>query len=373
MDKNETLSFLLATLKHKNGYVEWNQFRSGITQKISLVQAELNEADLKGYNLTRVDLTAAKLFNADLSGVDLSYSNLSYADLRRANLASAFLTNTNLTVAQLQGANMVDTNLDYACLKSAKLGGAYLVGATLIEADLEGADLRGATLKFANLTGARVKDTNVEDADLTNAIFSDEMIPGFKNFNRAILASSQLQKTSGDKSAGKARELLSETYYEDLFPEADCYRILGVDRNASFEEIQQAYKKRLKEYHPDLVVNLGEKIKIVARREFERIQLAYKSLSRHRSKPLMQFQAGARVKLPNKPLRQYTIEDFLHLTILLPDNDRVYYNLGVKYFEAGLYESAIQAYEKALTLNPNNKFAEQNLKIARLALLLKES
>lgn len=373
MNKNDVLDFLLSTLKHQNGYIEWNQYRSGITQKISLVQAELNDADLKGYNLTRVDLTAAKLFNADLAGVDLSYSNLSYADLRRANLASAFLTNANLTVAQLQGANMVDTNLDYACLKSAKLGGAYLVGATLVEADLEGADLRGATLKFANLTGAKVKGTNVEDADLTNAIFSDEMIPGFKNFNRAIFATNQLQKSASDKFAGKARDLLYDISYEDLFPEEDCYRILGVDRNATFEEIQQAYKKRLKEYHPDLVVNLGEKIKIVARREFERIQLAYKSLTRHRSKPLMQFQAGAGVKLPNKPLHQYTIEDYLQLTILMPDNDRVYYNLGVKYFEAGLYESAIQAYEKALALNPQNKYAEQNLKIARLARLLQES
>lgn len=373
MSKNEALEFLLSTLKEKNGAVLWNQFRQGLQQQISLVQAELEEADLKGYNLTRVDLTAAKLFNADLSGVDLSYSNLSYADLRRANLASAFLTNANLTVANLVGANMVDTNLDYACLRGVKLGGAYLVGASLVDADLEGADLRGACLKFANLTGAKVKGANVEDADLTNAKFTEDMIPQFKRFTRAIISNKHLSQIKQGKSS-QVKELLEEMDYDDLFPEEDCYRILGIDRNATFEEIQQAYKKRVKEYHPDLVANLGEKIKIVARREFERIQLAYKSLTRHRSKPFMQIPSPttAAPDIPQKPLHQYTIEDYLKLLVYMPNNDRIYYNLGLKYFEAGLIESAIKSYEKALEINPHNLYAQHNLKIARLVQMLKE-
>ena len=371
MSKNEILDFLMSTLTKKNGAVLWNQHRSVITSKISLLQAELNGADLKGYNLTRVDLTAAKIFNADLSGVDLSYSNLSYADLSRANLAGAFLTNANLTVAKLNGANMVDTNLDYAILRSAKLGGAYLVGASLVEADLQEADLRGACMKFCNLAGSNVRGANVEDADLTNASFTEDMITHFKRFSHAIIGKTQLSPARKKKS-GPAHELLADADYEDLFPEEDCYRILGIMRDSSFEEIQQAYKKRVKEYHPDLVAHLGNKLKLVARREFERIQLAYKSLSRHRSKPLMQMPDGAPLDLSNKTMHQLTIDDFLKLVLLHPTNDRIYYNLGLKYFEAGLIDSAIQAYEKAAEINPHNLYAQHNLKIARLVKTLQE-
>ncbi len=370
--KKEALQYLLSSLNKKNGAALWNQFRRKTSSVIPLVQAELNEADLKGYNLTRVDLTAAKLFNADLTGVDLSYSNLSYADLSRANLAGAFLTNSNLTVARLKGANMVDTNLDHAILRSAKLGGAYLVGASLLDVDLQDADLRGACLKFCNLTGSKVKGANIEDADLSSAIFTEDMLAHFKRFSRAIIGNNQISQSKRRKG-NSVKKLLADMDYEDLFPEEDCYRILGIDKSASLEEIQQAYKKRVKEYHPDRVVNLGEKIKIVARREFERIQLAYKSLTRHRSKPLMQVPEEEYEDISATSFKKYSIDDYLKLIVRYPNNDRIYYNLGLKYFEAGLVDSAMKAYEKALKLNPGNIYAKHNLKIARLVRTLQES
>lgn len=54
----------------------------------------------------------------------------------------------------------------------------------------------------------------------------------------------------------------------------DYYRILGVNRNASPEEIRQAYRKLAKQYHPDR--NPGDK---AAEEKFKEINEAYQVLS----------------------------------------------------------------------------------------------
>lgn len=58
----------------------------------------------------------------------------------------------------------------------------------------------------------------------------------------------------------------------------DYYRILGVDRNASLEEIKRAYKNLAKKYHPD--VNKSKD----AEEKFKEIQEAYEVLSDPRSR-----------------------------------------------------------------------------------------
>jgi molecular chaperone DnaJ len=57
-------------------------------------------------------------------------------------------------------------------------------------------------------------------------------------------------------------------------PRDDYYRILGVSRDASLEEIKKAYRKLARKYHPDL--NPGDK---QAEEMFKKIQEAYRVLS----------------------------------------------------------------------------------------------
>ncbi|MGB9809766.1 MAG: DnaJ domain-containing protein, partial [Caldanaerobacter sp.] len=57
-------------------------------------------------------------------------------------------------------------------------------------------------------------------------------------------------------------------------PKKDLYEILGVDRNASQEEIKKAYRRLAKKYHPDL--NPGDK---EAEQKFKEINEAYEILS----------------------------------------------------------------------------------------------
>jgi len=362
MADDKAIERLQQSIKSYGGAAEWNNYRS-VVGPLDLSQANLGDADLKDHNFSRCNLVAARLFNTDLTGADLTEARLSYADLRRANLANSYCSHADFKVAKLQGANFVDADLTGADLSSAHCGGAYLVGANLAGANLSGADLRGANLKFANLEGATVDKTKVEDADLTGVKLTKDQIKAFHGFDQAIIR----QKPAREATARK--KIAPEEDHEDLFLESDCYKILGVSPEASLDDIEKAYRRRIKEYHPDRVNTLGDKLKIVAQREFQRVQHAYRSLTHHRSKPpvAVSRDALAAARLDETKTREYTVEDYLNLVKVQPENDSAHYNLGIKYFQKGLIDLAIQSYRQAISLNPKNEDAAHNLKLAELA------
>jgi DnaJ-class molecular chaperone len=59
----------------------------------------------------------------------------------------------------------------------------------------------------------------------------------------------------------------------------DYYQLLGVSKNASEEEIQKAYRKQARKYHPDLHVDKDDKEKKRVTQKFQQIQQAYDTLS----------------------------------------------------------------------------------------------
>ena len=66
-------------------------------------------------------------------------------------------------------------------------------------------------------------------------------------------------------------------------PESEAWHeILNVDKTASPEEIKQAYKQAIKQYHPDRVSGLGERIQKVAEQESKRINAAFAEAKRMR-------------------------------------------------------------------------------------------
>jgi len=356
---------LQGIMDSKEGPSQWNKYKSD-KSSLDLSKINLSGQDLKEFNFTDVNLAAANFFNSDLSGADFSRANLSYANLKRSNLTNAFLTNSNLKVADLQGVNAIDTNFDFCDLSHAKLSGAWLVGSSFAGANLEGADLRGSNLKFANMMNANLTGANVEETDLTNVDLSQEQIRGMKHYDRAIFKGS---KEAASKSPKKSKIKVEETY-DDLFTEEDCNKILEISRESSFEEIEQAYKKKAKEYHPDRVNHLGEKLKIVAQREFERIQHAYKSLTRHKVKPPVSVDLIAGEILKHKKADQLQIDDYIQLIKENPYNDKLHYNLGLLYFQKGFVDLAVEAYKKCLKINPYNIYAQHNMRVAMLLKVL---
>jgi DnaJ-class molecular chaperone with C-terminal Zn finger domain len=63
---------------------------------------------------------------------------------------------------------------------------------------------------------------------------------------------------------------------------SDAYKILEVEANASIEEIRKAYKAKVKQYHPDLVQNLGREIQELANRKLLEINYAFNLILKQR-------------------------------------------------------------------------------------------
>jgi len=82
-----------------------------------------------------------------------------------------------------------------------------------------------------------------------------------------------MNQQTGFKNAG------SRAYGEHEHQVRDPYTVLGVDRQASPQEIKSAYRKLANKYHPDKVHSMGEEFKALAEKRFKEIQEAYQTLS----------------------------------------------------------------------------------------------
>ena len=60
----------------------------------------------------------------------------------------------------------------------------------------------------------------------------------------------------------------------------DPYTVLGISRTASEEEIKKAYRKLVRQYHPDKVAHLGDEFKALAEERFKQIQQAYQEITK---------------------------------------------------------------------------------------------
>lgn len=56
------------------------------------------------------------------------------------------------------------------------------------------------------------------------------------------------------------------------------FKVLGVERTATPQEVRMAYKRKIREYHPDRVEGLGDKLKEMADKESKEINVAYTAL-----------------------------------------------------------------------------------------------
>lgn len=66
---------------------------------------------------------------------------------------------------------------------------------------------------------------------------------------------------------------------------SDPYSILGVDRNATDEDVKKAYRKLSRQYHPDANINNPKKDEAEAK--FKEVQQAYQQIMDEREKDIL--------------------------------------------------------------------------------------
>ena len=74
--------------------------------------------------------------------------------------------------------------------------------------------------------------------------------------------------TSQDKKQNDHNERESET-----LTLVDYFGVLGLSIEAAPDEVKSAFKKKIKEYHPDKVARLGEKLRVIAEKESKKINV----------------------------------------------------------------------------------------------------
>ncbi|WP_416670115.1 pentapeptide repeat-containing protein [Egbenema bharatensis] len=103
-------------------------------------------------NFSKFNLQGAYLQNADMRGFDLTDTNLTGSDLKGADLRGSRLIRTQLAGADLEGVDLrtnilIDANLTEANLRGTDLRDCILVRAQVARADFTGADLTGACIE----------------------------------------------------------------------------------------------------------------------------------------------------------------------------------------------------------------------------------
>lgn len=154
----------------------------------------------------------------------------------------------------------------------------------------------------------------------------------------------------------------------------DYYAVLGVDRNATQEEIKSAYRQLAKKYHPDR--HRQSELADLAEEKFRQITEAYEVLGNPESRKAYdqgRGYGGAQASQPNVELAFAYLEAerysealaiFLEAIKLDPNSSDLNYGLAWCYGGLEDWAAALPYFEKAAEYDPNNVEKQSSLGVA---------
>ena len=72
---------------------------------------------------------------------------------------------------------------------------------------------------------------------------------------------------------------IKSLFYKDV---SSAFKVLGIEKNATDDELKKAYRKMAVKHHPDKYNQLGEEQQIAAKEKFQKIQEAYEQIKKER-------------------------------------------------------------------------------------------
>ncbi|PJI07706.1 MULTISPECIES: J domain-containing protein [Clostridium] len=151
------------------------------------------------------------------------------------------------------------------------------------------------------------------------------------------------------------------------------YKVLGVNENASQDEIKRAYRELVKKYHPDKYVN--NPLKNLAEEKMREINEAYDYLTKN-SQNSTYSNSGSSYANNNSSADYYSIRNDLNrgdvssaerkLNSINSQDAEWFFLMGNVYARKGWYDNALNYIQKACNMNPGNReymAALQNLQM----------
>lgn len=142
------------------------------------------------------------------------------------------------------------------------------------------------------------------------------------------------------------------------------YEVLGIDKDASIEEIKIAYKRMVRKYHPDQYAN--NPLSDLAEEKLKEINEAYDFLMKNKNSSYKSYNDGW-----NNNHYNNTSSNFSYIRDLISRGDLIqaeqllndksdesaewYFLKGVVFLRKGWHDQAVNHINRAVQMDPNNR------------------